>query len=155
LKTLKTQQAVVGLNTRRQRLYLDNKNNDTARNEQLEQAANANPFMQGGTNFDPRQMDQLLMGNTAEENSALKGIAGRIVDQQLAAEPAPGAISVTIPESGKVLTFTRSIQVNGEAPLNLKLGLASTRGANGWFVALLLLASAAAAAAAFPRRAEG
>ena len=155
LKTLKTQQAVVGLNTRRQRLYLDNKNNDTARNEQLEQAANANPFMQGGTNFDPRQMDQLLMGNTAEENSALKGIAGRIVEQQLAAEPAPGAINVTIPESGKILTFTRSIQVDGEHPLNLKLSLASTRGANGWFVAALLLVSAAAAAAAFPRRAEG
>ncbi len=155
LKTLKTQQAVVGLNTRRQRLYLDNKNNDTARNEQLEQAANANPFMQGRTNFDPRQMDQLLIGNTAEENSALRGIAGRIVEQQLAAEPAPGAINVTIPESGKVLTFIRSIQVDGEAPLNLKLNIASTRGANGWFVIALLLVSAAAAAAAFPRRAEG
>ncbi|CAN5578518.1 hypothetical protein BH09VER1_BH09VER1_32070 [soil metagenome] len=150
LKTLKTQQAVVGLNTRRQRLYLDNRNTDSARNEQLEQAANANPFMQGGTNFDPQQMDQLLMGNTAEENSALKGIAGRIVDQQLAAEPAPGAIDVTIPESGKILTFTRSIQVDGEAPLGLKLNLTSTQGANGWYVALLLLAVAALAAFGFP-----
>jgi len=154
LKTLKTQQAVVGLNTRRQRLYFDNKSNATAHNEQLEQAASANPFMQGGTNFDPRQMDQILMGNTAEENSALKGIAGRIVEQQLAAEPAPGAIDVTIPESGRILTFTRSIQVDGEAPLNLHLDLAGTRGANGWFIAALLLLSAAAAAAAFPRRAE-
>jgi len=152
LKTLKTQQAVVGLNTRRQRLYLDNKNNDTARNEQLEQAANANPFMNGGANFDPRQMDQLLMGNTAEENSALKGIAGRIVEQQLAAEPAPGAINVTIPESGRVLTFTRSIQVDGEHPLNLKLSLASTRGSNGWFVTALLLVTATVATVAFPRR---
>ena len=154
LKTLKTQQAVVGLNTRRQRIYLDNKNNDTARNEQLEQAANANPFMNGSFNFDPRQMDQLLMGNTVEENTALKGIAGRIVDQQLAAEPPPGAIDVTIPESGKVLTFTRSIQVDGESPLNLKLSLADTRGANGWFVAALLLVAAAVAAVTFPRRAE-
>ncbi|MCK9589770.1 MAG: hypothetical protein M0Q93_10485, partial [Terrimicrobiaceae bacterium] len=155
LKTLKTQQAVVGLNTRRQRLYLDNKNNDTTRNEQLEQAANANPFMQGGTNFDPQQMDQLLMGNTAEENSALRGIAGRIVEQQLAAEPAPGAIGVTIPESGKVLTFTRSIQVDGEAPLNLKLSLTDTRGTNGWFVTALLLTVAAVSTVAFPRRTEG
>ncbi len=152
LKTLKTQQAVVGLNTRRQRLYLDNKSNDSSRNEQLEQAANANPFMQGGTNFDPQQMDQLLMGNTAEENSALRGIASRIVDQQLAAEPAPGAIDVTIPESGKVLTFTRSIQVDGEAPLGLRLSLASTRGSNGWFVAGLLLVVAVVATMAFPRR---
>jgi len=155
LKTLKTQQAVVGLNTRRQRLYLDNKNTGTARNEQLEQAAQANPFMQGGTNFDPRQMDQFLLGNTAEENSALRGIAGRIVEQQLAAEPAPGAIDVTIPESGKVLTFTRSIQVDGEAPLGLRLKLTSTRGASGWFVAVLLLAVAVAATMTFPRRMNG
>lgn len=155
LKTLKTQQAVVGLNTRRQRLYLDNKNSDTARNEQLEQAARSNSVLQGGTNFDPGQIDQLLMGNTAEENSALKGIAGRIVDQQLAAEPAPGAIDVTIPESGKVLTFTRSIQVNGEAPLNLKLSLANTRGTSGWFITTLLLISSVVAAVVFPRRAQG
>ncbi len=155
LKTLKTQQAVVGLNTRRQRIYLDNKNSDTARNEQLEQAASANGLLQGGTNFDPRQMDQLLMGNTVEENTALKGIAGRIVEQQLAAEPAPGAIDVTIPESGKILTFTRSIQVDGESPLNLKLSLSNTRGPNGWFVIALLLVAAAVATVAFPRRAEG
>lgn len=143
LKTLKTQQAVVGLNTRRQRLYLDNRNNDSSRNEQLEQAVNANPFMQGGTTFDPGQMDQLLMGNTAEENSALRGIAGRIVEQQLSSEPAPGAIDVTIPQSGKVLTFTRSIQVDGEAPLGLRFQLTSSRGADGWFVFGLLLAVAA------------
>jgi hypothetical protein len=154
LKALKTQQAVVGLNTRRQRLYLDNRSNDGARNEQLEQAANANPFMQGGTNFNPQQMDQLLMGNTAEENSALRGIAGRIVDQQLAAEPAPSAIDVTIPESGNILTFTRSIQVDGETPLGLRLTLASTRGANPWTVIFILLATAVAAALAFPRKSE-
>ena len=109
--------------------------------------------MQGGTNFDPQQMDQLLMGNTVEENSALKGIANRIVEQQLAAEPAPGAIDVTIPESGKILTFTRSIQVDGEAPLGLRLTLASTRGANGWFVTGLLLVVTVVATMAFPRKA--
>ena len=95
------------------------------------------------------------MGNTAEENSALKGIAGRIVDQQLAVEPAPGAIRVTIPESGRVLTFTRSIQVDGESPLNLHLSLVETRKANAWFVAALLLAVAVVTAMSFPRRAEG
>ena len=154
LKSLKTQQAVVGLNTRRQRLYLDNKNTGSVRNEQLEQAANANPFMQGGTNFDPRQMDKLLMGNTAEENSALRGIASRIVDQQLAAEPIPGAINVAIPESGEVLVFTRSIQVNGEAPLHLRLSLSETRGASGWFIFAILVAAATAVTFAFPRRSD-
>jgi len=155
LKTLKTQQAVVGLNTRRQRLYLDNRGNDSARNEQLEQAAQANPFMQGETNFDPGQMDQLLMGNTAEENSALRGIANRIVEQQLAAEPAPGAINVTLPESGRILTFARSIQVDGEAPLGLQLHMISSRGTNGWTAMGLLLAVAVVAPLGFPRRREG
>jgi hypothetical protein len=120
LRPLKTQQAVLGLNTRRQRLYLDNRL-DTARNEQLEQAATLNPFMQGRLNFDPRQVDQLLMGNTVEENAALRGIAARLVDQQLAAEPTPAAIEVTLPERGEVLTFSRSLQVDGDAPLNLAL----------------------------------
>jgi len=152
LKTLKTEQAVVGLNTRRQRLYLDNKNSDSAPNEQLEQAASANPFMQGGTSFNSQQVDQLLMGNTAEENSALRRIAGRIVEQQLAAEPAPSAIEVTIPESGKILTFSRSIQVDGEAPLSLGLDVTSTRGSNGWFAAALLLVAAVVAVLAFPPR---
>ena len=58
----------------------------------------------------------MLLGNTAEENSALNGIASRMVDQQLAAEPAPGAIDVTMPERGQVLTFTRSMQVDGNTP---------------------------------------
>jgi len=120
LRNLKTQQAVLGLNTRRQRLYLDNRA-EGARNEQLEQAANLNPYIQGKLNFDPQQLDQLLMGNTVEENTALRGIAARLVDQQLVAEPAPGAIDVTLPERGRVFTFTRSLQVDGAAPLDLKL----------------------------------
>jgi hypothetical protein len=97
-----------------------------------------NPFMQGKTNFDPKQMDQLLMGNTADENAALKGIAGHLVDQQLATEPAPSAIDVTLPERGKVLTFTRSLQVDGNAPLELKLDMEKSHGAKAGFGVLLL-----------------
>ena len=129
LRNLKTQQTLLGLNTRRQRLYLDNRL-DSGRNEQLEQAANLNPFMRGKINFDPQQVDQLLMGNTADENTALQTIAGCIVDQQLAAEPAPAAIDVTLLERGRVLTFTRSLQVDGNAPLGLRLSLAKSGGAS-------------------------
>ena len=150
LRSLKTQQAVVGLNTRRQRLYLDNSGSgDARRNEQLEQAANANPFIQGGSSFNLQQVDQLLMGNTVEENAALRGIAGRIVDQQLAAEPAPGAIDVTLPESGRVLTFTRSLQVDGGEPLELSLDLrrAAAAGAGARAFGLGVLVALAAIAA--------
>ena len=145
LRNLKTQQAVLGLNTRRQRLYLDN-NGGVQRNEQLEQAASRNPFMQGLTNFNPQQVDELLGGNTADENAALKGIAARLVDQQLAAEPAPSAIDVTLPERGEVLTFTRSLQVDGNKPLELKLGLAKADRASTGFLLLLLVAIAASGA---------
>jgi len=142
LRVLKTQQAVLGLNTRRQKLYLDNRADVQQRNEQLEQAANLNPLLQGKTNYDPQQYDQLLQGNTAEENDALNGIAARLVDQQLAAEPAPGAINVTMPERGKVLTFTRSMQVDGNAPLKLELELQQLPGTSWGFTALLIAAIA-------------
>jgi hypothetical protein len=151
LRNLKTQQTVLGLNTRRQRMYLDNRV-DAARNEQLEQAASLNPFMQGKENFDPRQVDQLLMGNSAEENTALRGIADRLVDQQLAAEPAPRAIDVTLSERGQVLIFTRSLQVDGSAPLQLKLAVARTARPPYGFTALLLLAVAGIAAIPLVKR---
>ena len=145
LRNLRTQQTILGLNTRRQRLYLDNRV-ETARNEQLEQAASLNPFMRGKVNFDPQQVDQLLMGNTVEENAALHGIAARLVDQQLAAEPAPGAIDVTLPERGRVVTFTRSLQVNGGAPLELWLSVGSFPFASLRFGILAMLVVAAIAA---------
>jgi hypothetical protein len=152
LRALKTQQAVLGLNTRRQKLYLDNNTNaGAAKNEQLEQAANLNPFLQGKMNYDPRQADQLLMGNTADENSALRGIAGRIVDQQLSAEPAPGAIDVTLPEKGQVLTFTRSLQVDGGAPLELALDVSPAR-RSGLGFGLVVLAAVGAIAGILSRR---
>jgi hypothetical protein len=144
LRNLKTQQTVLGLNTRRQKLYLDNRI-DGARNEQLEQAANLNPLMQNKLNFNPQEMDQLLMGNTAEENVALKGIASRLVDQQLNTEPAPGAIDVTLSENGRVFTFTRSLQVDGSAPLELKVEIGKIAHIN-LRVALFLLMIIAAIA---------
>ncbi|MBW8781884.1 MAG: hypothetical protein JF599_08355 [Verrucomicrobia bacterium] len=152
LRALKTQQAVVGLNTRRQKLYLDNNASVGLHNVQLEQAASLNPFLQGKTNYNSQQVDQLLMGNTVEENAALSGIAGRIVDQQLAAEPAPSAIDVTLPEHGQVLTFTRSLQVDGGAPLELKLDIARRWGSGAGFGGGVLLAVGAIVGLALRRR---
>jgi hypothetical protein len=151
LRILKTEQTVLGLNTRRQRVYLDNRA-DATRNEQMEQAASLNPFMRGKVNFDPQQVDQLLMGNTAEENSALRGIASHLVDQQLLAEPAPAAIDVTLPERGRVLTFTRSLQVDGGAPLELRLVVAKFSSTNLRFSFIAMLAVAAIAAMSCRRR---
>jgi hypothetical protein len=138
LRNLKTQQTVLGLNTRRQRLYLDNRV-ETKRNEQLEQAASLNPFIRGSVNFDPQQVDQLLMGNTVEENTALHGIATRLVDRDLGTEPPPGEIDVTLPEHGTVATFARSLQVDGDSPLELNLAVGATPDSNRYLCVLLVL----------------
>jgi hypothetical protein len=107
--------------------------------------------MQGKQNFDPRQVEQLLMGNTSDENTALRGIAAKIVDQQLGAEAAPGAIDVTLPERGAVMTFTRSLQVDGGAPLELNLEVKRIARTNLFVSALLLLGIGAIAVLAGKR----
>ncbi len=124
LENLQTQQAIVGLNTRRQRLYLDNNRDDTAlvENQQLREAAADNPILQQDQlNFRPQQLSQLLRGNTTEDNAILGQIAGRLVQHQHTTEPAPQAIIISLPEEGSVYTFSRSVQVAENAPLELDL----------------------------------
>ncbi len=140
LRQLKTQQAVLGLNTRRQKLVIDNRlAAPQAENAQLDRAAEANPVLRGGYNYDPKQFDRFLEGNTADENSALKEIANHIVTQQLAAEPAPVALDVTLPERGTVLTFGRSVQVDGQKPMAITLDLKRTGSGFAWLAVLLCL----------------
>ncbi len=144
LRELQTEQAVVGLNTRRQKLYLDNVGEiSVAPNQQLEQAAERNPLLQGKLNYKPEEVDTLLLGNTPEETAALRRIASRLVGQQLAAEPAPQAIDVPVQGRGEVLTFHRSVQVDGKTPLELELRIAPERRAGPGFGLLVLLGLAA------------
>ena len=127
LENLETQQAVVGLNTRRQRLYLDNSpETGYGGNAQLEQGAASNPILlEGDLNYRPQEVSQLLQGNTSEDNAVLQRIAGRLVRNQKPSEPAPQAITITMPEEGTVYPFSRTVQVNENAPLTLKLTFAS------------------------------
>ncbi len=141
LRELKTQQAVLGLNTRRQKLTLDNNEVGSKDISQLQEAASSNPIYQGSFNYDPNQFDRFLLGNSADENAALKDIANRIVTQQLAAEPAPQALDITLPERGNVITFTRSVQVdgNGGEPMAITLGLRETSRTSAWLAVPLCL----------------
>lgn len=150
LENLQTQQAIVGLNTRRQRIYLDNSSGDSALvdNEQLRQAATANPVLQQNQlNFRPQQLSQLLRGNTTEDNAVLQQIAGRLVQHQHTTEPAPQAILISLPEEGSVYTFSRSVQVAENAPLELDLDFASRLRLHFWQIALVLLLLVGLAAA--------
>lgn len=127
LENLQTQQAVVGLNTRRQRVYLDNGLDDAAfaKNEQLEQGAAQNRVLNDGVlNYRPQELSQLLQGNTSEDNAVLQRIATRLVKHQKITEPAPRAITITLPEEGTVYSFRRTVHVSGNTPLKLDLKIA-------------------------------
>ncbi|MCB1062088.1 MAG: hypothetical protein KDN20_04085 [Verrucomicrobiae bacterium] len=148
LENLQTQQAIVGLNTRRQRLLLDHavEDSDFAENDQVRQGAAANPVLQrGAMNYRPEELVQLLQGNTNEDNLVLQQIAGRIVRQLRATEAAPQAMTITLPEEGIVYTFQRAVQVAENAPLSLALRFAPTHGIPMGRVILLLILIAALA----------
>ncbi|MBK1833790.1 hypothetical protein [Roseibacillus ishigakijimensis] len=152
LNRVQSDQIVVGLNSRRQRLYLDNALNDpaSARNNELEVAAAANGILQGEVNFKPTDLEQLLLGNSAEENDFLRRIADRLLKHQKTSEPAPQALAVPVPAEGQELIFRRSVRVAGSEPLTLRLALANGSANSGRpelvGACLLLLALAAACA---------
>ena len=156
LRALQEERTLLSLATRRQRNYFDNRSEDPtlSRNEGLEQAADNNPFLQGQTNYSPDQLGTLLAGNTSEETSALKRITARLVSQQLAAEPAPQAIAINIPKHGQVLTFHRSVQVDGEAPLELKLKVGKKQQVHIWLLIPIALLLAFVLRATGKRKAE-
>jgi hypothetical protein len=148
LENLQTQQAIVGLNSRRQRLYLDNTPADAAQNEnqQLRDAAANNMILQQDQmNFRPEQLSELLRGNTTGDNAVLQRIAGRLVHHQRTTEPAPQAILISLPEEGVVYTFARSVQVAEDSPLELDLDFAWQYRTPFWrsFGLIVLLASIA------------
>ena len=141
LENLQTQQAIVGLNTRRQRLYLYTNRSDAtvADNEQMRQAAAVNPILQQDElNFRPQELSQLLGGNTTEDNAVLQQIAGRLVQHQRSTDPAPQAIIISVPEEGTVYSFSRSVQVAENSPLELELAFASEQSLAIWQWALVV-----------------
>jgi hypothetical protein len=150
LENLQTQQAIIGLNTRRQRLYLDNSGDESIQvdNQQLREAAAENPVLQQDQlNFRPQEMSQLLRGNTMEDNAVLQQIAARLVQHQHTTDPAPQAIIISLPEEGDTYTFSRSVQVAENAPLELELDFGSKLKLSFWqtSLALVLLLSMCAA----------
>ena len=154
LRNLQTQQAVVGLNTMRQRLLLDNAGTSGAvANEQVEKAARENPLLQGRNEYDPRQFQQLLQGNTYEETSTLSRLAERIVSQQAAATPTLRSLDIALPEQGTRHTFTRGVQVDGSQALALSIGMEHGASRKA-YLGLLVLLAIPAITAAFARRAR-
>lgn len=144
LENLRTQQAVVGLNTRRQRLVLDHETGggDSVVNDQLKQGAAVNRVLnEGDVNFRPEELPQLLQGNSSDENASLQRIAGKIVRQQQGTESLARPMGLVLPSEGLVYRFERPLQVAENAPLNLELGYAPQARLAWWrvVVAVVLL----------------
>jgi len=141
LKKMQTQHALMGLNTRRQKLYLDNKaeGNDLQENRALEEAASRNPLFKGSLQYDPQQVEDFMQGMSEEERNALNAIAKMMVDPQLKAVHAPQPVEVTMPLNGDVLQFKRDIQLGGDG-LEIDLELAAhTSSSQGQTILILVM----------------
>ncbi|YCM43860.1 hypothetical protein V2O64_21360 [Verrucomicrobiaceae bacterium 227] len=147
LENLVTQQAVVGLNTRRQRLWLDNRGValDSPQNDQIEVAANANPVFAGNLNFGKDDFQNVIQGNGVEVNRMLNTIASKWIRHQRITEPVSQMLDPVISPSGKSVVFTREIQVSGDQALGLELDIEAESQATSWGgrIAVLLLVAVA------------
>jgi hypothetical protein len=128
LHNLKMQQALIGLNNR----FATVAGRADAPALQL----------QGGRGKEPAYTQELareiLAGNTAEENAVMMKLAERLVQQQEAAVPSPAAIRASVPEGGKLLTFSRALLVDDYAPLDLRIqARAQAAASSGWQMAVL------------------
>ncbi|MFM1945403.1 MAG: hypothetical protein RI897_4385, partial [Verrucomicrobiota bacterium] len=107
-------------------------------------------------NYTQEQARQIIEGNTAEDNAVMMRLAERLVQQQEAAVPSPAAIRAAVPESGRVLSFTRALLVDDYSPLSLHIEAhAPSAGSWRWKVLVLggLLGAFLVAGLAAARRA--
>jgi hypothetical protein len=115
LNNLKLQQALVGLNVRQAAVSGGGGANDSV-NGTLNNVRN-----NGTANYTQSDAQQIIDNNSADENAALMKLAGRLIQQQDAAAPNPAVIRANVPEQGRVLTFKRSVVVDTETDLGIRL----------------------------------
>lgn len=112
LHNLKMQQALVGLNVRQAKVA----------GEPSVLAATPRALRESqAANYTQQEAKQLIERNTAEDNAVQMRLAERLIRQQDAAAASPAAIRVTIPEQGRLLTFSRPLQVQPWADLTLNI----------------------------------
>ena len=102
-------------------------------------------------NYTQQDAKDIIDRNSSDENAAFMKLAERLIQQQDAATTAPAALHASIPEQGRVLTFTRAVLVEPWSALHLNLqagvAVAAVWVVRGGILAgtlLLLLALAAA-----------
>jgi hypothetical protein len=129
LHNLKLQQAIVGLNFRQARVA-----------GEAGALTNAPRALRDGTvpAYTQQEAQQIIERNSAEDNAVQSRLVERLIQQQEAVAARPAAIRATVPEQGRLLTFTRSLQVDSWTDLRIGLRATPARGAGlGIPVALL------------------
>jgi hypothetical protein len=127
LQKLKTQQAMMGINIRRNNFLISN----GVVSQQIEQQQAAIPLQQGkGVKYTQAQVKQVMDLNTIEDKTAFRQLAERIVRQQEAIEAETGAIQATLPNVGQVLNFSQSVQ--GKGSRELRVVLSAKAGGEGF-----------------------
>jgi hypothetical protein len=116
LHNLKMQQALLGLNQRRQGVF-----------ESVDKAAPGSGrrmFSQWSPGQSPDytqdQVREALEGNGNDDNAALMKVAERLIRQQDETAGRPEAIRTTVPHMGRQLFFKGSLQVSEWADLNIQ-----------------------------------
>jgi hypothetical protein len=122
LHNLKMQQALVGLNVRQAK----------AAGEAGGAVPAPRALREGDAPvYTQQEAKQLLERNSAEENAVQTRLAERLVQQQDAAVASPAAIRASLPQQGRVLTFTRPLQVDKWADLKIQLQASPARAVPG------------------------
>lgn len=115
LHNLKMQQALVGLNVGQAKVA----------GEAGALAAIPRALREGQTIYTQQEAKQLIERNAADDNAVQMRLAERIIQQQEAALPNPAAIRASIPQQGRMLVFTRPLEVDPRAELSVRLSAAA------------------------------
>ena len=146
LHNLKLQQALVGLNVR---------NNPSPASPIRSRASSAHGGAATRTPTTRSRTRRTIMDrNTADENAALHAPApSASSSNRTPPSRNPAAIQASIPEQGRLLTFSRTVAVDNWADLQIGLKAKAVKAA-GWFKRLLILAVTALVLVLFVRFAD-
>ena len=144
LHNVKLQQALVGLNVRQ----------SSAGGEADALTGKLRAGRGGkGANYTQQDAKQILDRNSADENAAFTRLAERLIQQQDAAVSSPAVIQASIPEQGRMLTFSRAVAVDKWEDLQIGLKAKAVTPAS-WLVRLAILAGTVLVLGMFVRSAR-
>ena len=144
LHNVKLQQALIGLNVRQ-----------SSAGGEAETLTGKLRAGRGGkeANYTQQDAKQILDRNSADENAAFTRLAERLIQQQDAAVSSPAVIQASIPEQGRMLTFSRTVAVDKWEDLQIGLKAKAVTPAS-WLVRLAILAGTVLVLGMFVRSAR-